>query len=237
MRAPHLSVTLGRFPGMATPCDFDLFVLGPENNRGIVLFGSGSGGDPARYRTTLTAMADAGYRVLAPHHVRVAPDTATSDQLVERTRDLKDALAQHGGDVDLPVFAVGHSIGGWASLCLAGALPRDRDGQPLPVPAEPRVSRLVLFAPPLGWFRGPGALDKLSVPVTVFVGERDIITPPATIEILHRGRGPVDARILPRAGHFDFMDALPPRVESDPALNQTVFLRDLSASTVAALGR
>lgn len=144
-------------------------VLGPENPRAIILFGSGSGGDPTRYRTVLTALADAGYRVLAP--------------------------------------------------------------------TEPRVSSLVLFAPPLGWFHGPGALDELSVPVTVFVGDRDSVTPPATIEVLHRGRGPVDTRILPRAGHFDFMDALPPGIEPDPALDRTVFLRDLGASTVAALAR
>jgi len=235
VQVPHLSGIFGRLPGMATPHDRDVLVLGPENPRGIVLFGSGSGGDPARYRTVLTAPADAGYRVLAPHHPRFVPDTATSDEFVERPRGLKDALARHGGSGDLPVFAVGHSIGGWAALCLAGAVPRDPDGHPLPVPTEPRVSRLVLFAPPLGWFHGPGALDALSVPVTVFVGERDPITPPATIEILHRSRGQVDAQVLPRVGHFDFMDALPPGVEPDPALDRAAFLRDLGESTVAAL--
>ncbi|MBH0122322.1 hypothetical protein I0Q12_23550, partial [Rhodococcus sp. CX] len=83
---------------MATPRDLDVLVLGPENPRVIVLFGSGSGGDPARYRTVLIALSDAGYRVLAPHHTRFVPDTATSDEFVERPRGLKDALARYGGN-------------------------------------------------------------------------------------------------------------------------------------------
>ncbi|WP_068163093.1 alpha/beta hydrolase family protein [Rhodococcus phenolicus] len=213
-----------------------VLVLGPENPRSTVLFAAGSGGDPSRYRTVLEALSDAGHRVLAPHHPRFTPHSASTAELLERPRSLQDALAQHGGDDgDLPVFAVGHSIGGWAALCLAGAVPRDRGGRTLTVPTEPRVSRLVLFAPPLGWFHGPGALDAVSVPVTVFMGERDEITPPATIEILRRGCGQVDARVFARAGHFDFMDMLPPGVEPDPMLDHTVFLRELGTSTVAAL--
>jgi hypothetical protein len=53
-------------------------------------------------------------------------------------------------------------------LCLAGATPWGRDRKPLQVPREPRVSRLVLYAPAAGWFAAPGALELVTVPVLVY---------------------------------------------------------------------
>src|SRR4051794_19978492 len=63
---------------------------------------------------------------------------------------------------DAAVVVVGHSIGGWAALCLADAMSWGRDGRLLDVPREPRVSRLVLYAPAAGWFAAP-----TTVPSTV----------------------------------------------------------------------
>lgn len=159
-----------------------MLVLETESPRGIVLFGSGAGGDPRRYRTLLEAFTTNGFTVFAPTNERFDPRTVTTDQLHERVQTLKDVLPEytHG---DLPVIAVGHSVGGWAALCLAGAQPWDRDGHPLAVPVEERVTRLVLLAPTVGWFRAPGALAEVRVPVSVFAGAKDSVTPSATTEL------------------------------------------------------
>jgi hypothetical protein len=45
-----------------------------------------------------------------------------------------------------------------------------RDGIPLDVPREPRVRRLVLYAPAAGWFAA-------TAPMLVFAGNQDTITP------------------------------------------------------------
>ncbi len=212
-----------------------MLVLEPESSRGIVLFGSGAGGDPRRYRTLLDALKTNGFTVLAPTNERFDPRTVTTDQMRDRVQTLKDALSEytHG---DLPVIAAGHSVGGWAALCLAGAQPWDRDGQPLAVPVEERVTRLVLLAPTVGWFRAPGALAEVRVPVGVFAGAKDSVTPSATTELLRAAPAPMDVHVYENAGHYDFMTELPPGMTPTPGLDHAVFLHELASKITAAVG-
>lgn len=150
--------------------------LGPPKHERVVLFATGAGGDPERYRPLLEHLAADDCQVIAPHFERFAAREATTAELLARPAGLIEAL-QRWASEDADVVVVGHSIGGWAGLCLAGATPWGRDGRPLDVPREPRVGRLVLYAPATGWFAAPGALDAVTAPMLVFAGEMDTVTP------------------------------------------------------------
>lgn len=208
-----------------------VLTLGPSGAGPVVLFAAGAGGDPERHRPLLEHLANHDCLVIAPHFERIAPQATTTAQLLTRPAGLIQAL-EEAGPPDVPVAVVGHSIGGWAALCLAGATPWERDGAPIDVPREPRVSRLVLYAPAAGWFAGPGALNAVRVPALVYAGEQDTVTPITQALQLKSAPGPVDVRLVPGAGHFSFMNVPPPGMSDSPGFNRDAFLADLAEETL-----
>lgn len=202
--------------------------------RGILLFGPGAGGSPTRYQRLLDAASAAGFLVVAPIHERFDGRSVTDAQMRERAVGLKASLDQ-ADRPDLPVVAAGHSAGGWAALCLAGGQPWGRDGRPIDVPTESRISRLVLLAPTLGWFQAPGALDQVSTPIAAMVGSADMVTAPASIEILHTAPAELDVRTYDGVGHLDFMSELPPGISPTAGLDHPAFLDELATDFTAAL--
>lgn len=71
----------------------------------------------------------------------------------------------------------------------------------------------------------------LWVPMLVYAGERDTVTPVEQANHLKSAPGPVDLRIVPKAGHFSFMNVLPPGITEDAAFDRDRFLRDLAQTT------
>ncbi|MFI9552919.1 alpha/beta hydrolase family protein [Nonomuraea endophytica] len=209
----------------------DALTLGPVGQERVVLFAAGAGGDPERHRPLLEHLADHGCQVIAPRFERFNGRDATATELLARPRGLKDALDRWASP-GAAVVAVGHSIGGWAALCLAGATPWGVDGRPLEVPREPRVARLALYAPAAGWFAAPGALDAVTVPMLVYAGELDTVTPVEQALLLKGAPGPVDVRIVPKAGHFSFMNTPPPGMAEDDAFDRDRFLAELARTTL-----
>lgn len=208
-------------------------LLTSDDPRGILLFAPGAGGDPSRYERLLRAAADAGFIVAAPaHHLT---EIFTDDVVRERVSALRVPLTEIGRD-DLPVVAAGHSLGGCAALCLAGAQPRNRQGEAFEVPSEPRVSRVIVLAPAAGWFAGPDALDEVTVPITAFVGSEDDVTPPESAEVLRPAPAGLDLRRHEGVGHFDFMSPLPSNKVPTPGLDHDAFQDRFVAEFVAALG-
>ena len=196
-----------------------------------VLFAPGAGGDPARYSALTDTIRDAGFHVIAPQSERLDPRTVTTAQLQARVDDLHRALAERG-DIDSDVSVVGHSVGGWAALCLAGAQPWGKDGRPIEVRANLRVARLVLLAPTVGWFAAPGALERVVAPMHIHVGSADAVTPPQTASLLLSAPAQTSLYEHANVGHFDFMTIMPPGVVPTPGLDHAAFLREL-AHTVA----
>lgn len=206
-----------------------MVVLEAAHPRGIALFAAGAGGDPRRYGTLLDALARSGLTVLAPTAPRLDARTVTADQVRERAAGLTLALSDYAGE-RLPVSVVGHSIGGTAALCLAGAQPWDRDAdQPFSVPTEERTARAVLLAPSLGWFGAPGALANVRVPIDALAGAQDVVTPAASTEVLRSAPGPVRIHVYEDVGHFDFMTELPPGKVPTPGLGHAAFLAEMAA--------
>lgn len=209
--------------------------LGPAGHDRVVLFAAGAGGDPERYRPFLDQLAARDCQVIAPRFERLAPAEASAAELLTRPVMLVEALREWATP-HATVAVVGHSIGGWAALCLAGATPWGLDGKPLDVPREPRVSRLVLFAPAAGWFAAPGALDAVTVPTLVCAGELDTVTPVEQAAHLKSAPAAVDLRVVPNAGHFSFMNTPPPGMADGPSFDRDGFLADLAQTTAEFAG-
>lgn len=206
-------------------------ILQADDSRGILLFAPGAGGDPTRYARLLEASNAAGFIVASPAHELA--ESYPDEVLRERVSALREPLAELGRD-DLPVVVAGHSLGGFAALCLAGGHPRDRDGRLIEVAAEPRVSRAIVLAPAAGWFVGRDALADVTVPLTVMVGSEDDVTPPESAEVL-RAATSMDLRRYEGVGHFDFMSPLPENKE--PVVDDhDAFQERFVADFVRALG-
>jgi pimeloyl-ACP methyl ester carboxylesterase len=195
----------------------------------LVLFAVGGGGDPERHLPLLNALAELGCIIVAPHFERLSSPTVTCEELESRARRARlalDAVADRGS-----VAGVGHSIGATTLLALAGGQIWMRDGERRIVGPERRLNKLALLAPATEFFRAPGALDAVNIPIRAWAGEKDIVTPPAQTEFLERTLGsrvPVQVRIVADAGHFSFMNRPPPHA-TETLSNREKFLDELAA--------
>jgi predicted dienelactone hydrolase len=127
-----------------------------------------------------------------------------------------------GGLMPERVAVVGHSMGGFTALALAGAVPaataREEPGgerRALAVASDPRVAALVLLAPATAWFRREGALDAVAVPVLMMSGDRDEVTTAWHARIVEEGltaAAPLEHRAVAGAGHNSFLSPYPPEM-------------------------
>jgi predicted dienelactone hydrolase len=125
------------------------------------------------------------------------------------------------------VTVIGHSLGGYTALAVAGGRPiafphetPDRQPHPVKVMSDHRVAALVLLAPATPWFMADGALNDVSVPILMLTADKDEHTPRWQSQIVTSGvpdRALVDHRIIPNAGHFSFTSPFPVAM-IDPAL-------------------
>lgn len=207
---------------------FDVTILEAAKPSRVVLFSVGGGGNPERHLPLLTSLADHGCAVAAPHFARLMSPIPAQSDLVLRVRRLRLAL-DHVMCPGMSAAGVGHSIGSTMLLVLAGAEAWTRAAQRVAVAPDPRLDRLALLAPATDFFRAPGALNGVSVPVCAWAGTKDEMTPPAQAAFLKEeigGRVSVDVHIVEGAGHFSFMNAPPPQT-AEPLLDRDVFLARL----------
>jgi len=208
---------------------FDVTILEAAAPSHVVLFSVGAGGNPERHLPLLATLADRGCSVVAPHFERLASSIPNENDLLLRARRLRLALdsAMRPG---LAAAGVGHSIGATTLLAIAGAQARTHAGSCPTIPTDRRLGRLALMTPATDFFRTPGALDGVRLPIVAWAGTRDEITPPAQTEFLREAivaPAPVQVRIVEGAGHFTFMDVLPPQT-TDPFPNRDEFLAELA---------
>jgi predicted dienelactone hydrolase len=231
-RAEARTETFGRYP-------LEVARDAPVAGEGLLLVAvsHGNGGTPWAYRDLALHLARSGFAVLMIEH----PGNSRSDNsladtpanLGNRPRHLRLALDTAFADPTLAphiqpgrAAAIGHSIGGYTALAVAGgrplALPNqtpDGVAHPVPVDKDRRLTALVLLAPALPWLMGPGALADVRIPLMVRTAELDRLAPPDFVEAVLRGLPPaarVDYDVVPGAGHFAFQSPFPPDMV-DPA--------------------
>ena len=210
---------------------FEVSVHESTINSPVVLFAVGAGGQPERYATLLDTLAASGCMIVAPHFDRLASPVPKEDELTLRARRLSlalDAFVEPG----IAVVGVGHSIGAAILIALAGAQMWLGPGRCVNhITSDSRLTRLSLLAAPTDFFQAPGALDAVKVPVLAWVGSLDSITPPSQTERLVHVMGDwqtVDVRVADGAGHFSFMDIVPPHT-IEPLPDKQAFLKAYSS--------
>jgi predicted dienelactone hydrolase len=201
----------------------------------LVVISHGTGGSPLVYRELAAYLVRAGFVVALPEHpgnkryddglARTAANLENRPRHIRLTIDAAfadDALgAQLARD---GVAVIGHSMGGYTALAIAGGRPTsfpkecaDARAHPVAVVPDPRVRRLVLLAPATVWFQAPGALADVDLPILMRTAEHDAHTPAVHAEIVLRGvrdAAKVDHAVVPNAGHFSFLTPFPPSLTS-----------------------
>lgn len=206
---------------------FDVTLVEAARPFRTVLFAPGRGGKPGMYLPLLRTLAERGCTVIAPHMEMMRMDAPRAGDLLSRLRRLTtaaEALATPG----LPVAGAGHSIGAALMLALAGGRPWTLGEGPLEWDGRIAFDRLALITPATDFFRAPGALDAVRLPIAAWAGSEDTRTPPDKVEFLCDSIGPqVGIRVAEGAGHFTFMNTLPPNID-DPHPDRESFLADFA---------
>ena len=189
----------------------------------VCLISHGAGGSHLLYRSIASYLAKRGFILVSPEH----PGDNRNDNSLSNTdtaaasRPRQASLAIDAVLLDellgpaadpRRVCALGHSMGGYTALALAGGHPRSRAGQPIAVQADARVRAAVLLAPSTDWFLAPGSLADVRSPILVITGARDQLTPARNIEQALAGlpKGVLrDLIVVEGAGHHAFLTPFP----------------------------
>ena len=117
------------------------------------------------------------------------------------------------------ISVVGHSMGGYTTLAVAGGIPtslnsESLDGKPkhIKVKHHRKIKSFVLLALGKIWFKDKGALSRVDIPILMIVAEKDQFTQPFHAQIVLEGvtdNSKVEYRIIENAGHFSFLSQFP----------------------------
>jgi predicted dienelactone hydrolase len=193
----------------------------------LVVFSHGGGSTYLVYRTLAWHLAKSGYVVAMPEHPGNNRNDNTLNDTIEnlelRPRHVRLAIdavasdAQFQGQMDSTrVAVVGHSLGGYTALAVAGGQPWAGMGQKIEVTPDARVKALVLMAPATGWFGPTDSLKGVAVPILLFSAEHDRVTPRWQAQLvldLVPDRAAVTFRLVENANHYSFLSPFPPSMK------------------------
>ncbi|XXX72111.1 alpha/beta fold hydrolase [Sorangium sp. So ce134] len=225
----------------------------------LAVLSHGGGGSPLVYRTLTSHLAQSGYVVAMPEHPgdnrNDRSRSETMENLRDRPRHVRLAIDAVCSDADIGprlrgdgVAVIGHSMGGYTALAVAGGRPFAGYGQKIELDKDPRVRALVLMAPATGWFGLNDALQDVTVPILLLAAEHDRMTPRWQAQLvldLVPDRAQVTFEVVENAGHFSFLSPFPPQMRtpdflpaSDPAgFDREAFHRRLPHDVRAFLER
>lgn len=198
----------------------------------LVVISHGNSGTPWAYRQMAKHLVLAGFVVALPAHTgntRLDNTLAgTAANLANRPRHIVLCIDAVLADpvlkahiADSGVAVIGHSIGGYTALAVAGGQPwtgpnesKGAAPSPLAVHADTRVRALVLLNPATFWYID-GALKNVRVPIMIRTGEKDEIAPiEHALKVINGvpDASLVEHRTIPGGGHFAFMSKFPPEM-------------------------
>lgn len=195
----------------------------------VVIFAAGRGGNPVRHLPLLRAVAQQKCTIIAPHFEMLTSLNPSKEELDWRIKQLEMVLNLYS-TVDDAVVGIGHSIGATLLLALAGGKAVTLSGHRIGSGATWKFKRIVLLAPPVGYFLHPGALQSIDAQVYLRNGIKDTITPFSKAILLKETfEKHVEIKFLldEEAGHFSYMDEPPPQTK-DSQPNRKIFLANLA---------
>lgn len=196
----------------------------------LILISHGSGGSHLLYRTLAHYLACNGFIVGMPEHPFNNRNNNTLEGTVEnlenRPRHIHTAIDWFFESEKFARFLkadsismIGHSMGGYTSLAVAGGIPtsfpnESLDGKPKQINVEHnrKIKSLVLLAPATVWFKDKGALSGVDIPILMIAGEKDQYTPHFHAQIVLEGvadNSKIKYKIIENAGHFSFLSPFP----------------------------
>jgi predicted dienelactone hydrolase len=211
-------------------------------------------------------LARNGYVVILPEHLgnsrRDNSLEGTAENLMRRPRQLKLAIDFMLGGSPFAeslktdeVGVVGHSMGGYTALAIAGGRPSafahetaDRKQRVVETIMDERVKAIVLLAPASGWFVASDALRDVRVPILLMTAEKDQNTRAPHAAIIKDGL-PEDTflehQIVPNAGHFSFLSPFPvdmvdpkfPPSQDPEGFDRVAFQGELAGEILRFFGR
>lgn len=196
---------------------FDVMLLPAKDATCCVLFAAGLGGNPEYYLDLLNIFSLHGISVVAPYFALLPSPFPVGAELLERSQRLALARQEFCSHA-IPVTGIGHSLGTVILLMHAGAKASTSIRETVCFDGGSPLSRLVLLAPAADFFRAPDSLNQVNLPVQIWAGHRDSITPPSQAKFLQEcltRQTETELHTIKEAGHFTFMSKLPPHV-TDP---------------------
>jgi predicted dienelactone hydrolase len=196
----------------------------------FVVVSHGSGGTPMSHRTLAAHLARNGFVVAMPEH---PGNNRNNNDLFDTVANLENRPRHVRTVIDwafssdvfgshlIPdrVAVVGHSIGGYTALAIAGGVPTsfprespDRQPRQIEVELDPRVKALILLTPAAPWFMAAGALSNVRLPILLWTAETDTITPEFHADLVKAGvpdESLIEHRLGANAGHFSFLSPFP----------------------------
>jgi len=161
----------------------------------LVIISHGSGGTHVSHRELARHLASKGFVVGVPEHpFNNRNDNTLADTveiLSERPRNIRATVdwffvrSPFSSFLKADSFSiVGHSMGGYTALAVAGGVPTslphqttDRQAKRIDVVEDPRLKSIVLLAPTTVWFRLHGALDRVTAPILMIASYHDELSP------------------------------------------------------------
>jgi predicted dienelactone hydrolase len=194
----------------------------------LIIVSHGGGGSHLLYRTITTYLAKNGYIVAMLEHPGNNRNNNelenTYENLVNRPRHVRSTIDAVSLDSMFSrciqsnnVAIIGHSMGGYTALAVAGGIPWSETRQKVDVVPDPRVRALVLLAPATAFFIPDDSLSNVTVPILMLVAEHDPFTPRWQADVvLDRvpDRSQVTYRVIANAGHFSFLSPFPPQMRN-----------------------
>jgi predicted dienelactone hydrolase len=215
----------------------------------LVVISHGNGGTPWAYRDLAKYLVRAGFMVALPEHPGNSRNdnslAGTAANLENRPRHISLTIDAVLSDPVMKrhmaaerVGVIGHSIGGYTALAVAGGQPwaaphesTDGKARPVQVSRDVRVRALVLLAPAAFWFP-PDSLHDVRVPILMRTGEKDEITGASQAGTVIRGvcdSSLVEHKVIAGAGHFFAMSPFPKemiRADFPPSQDPAGFRRE-----------
>ena len=236
------------------PFSLDVAIEAPveDGSFPLVMISHGSGGSYLTHRTLGANLAKNGFVVCMPEHPFNNRNNNewqyTLENLTHRPRHIRLAIDQVLSHDKLKnhlasdrVAIIGHSVGGYTALAVAGGVPHTQfivefcqrsenqdllfctivrrnelKPQKIAGAADSRIKAVVLFAPDVSLFMSDGALSNVNVPVLLLVAEKED-TPLETAEIVMNGlpdSSQLSYRMVENAGHYSFLSPFPESIKN-----------------------
>ena len=214
----------------------------------LIIISHGNGGSHLLYRTISTYLAKNGHIVAMLEHYGNNRNNNelenTTENLIARPRHVSLTIDFLLSDnwfskniAQDKIGVIGHSMGGYTALALAGGVPRTREGLVVEVSSDSRIKAIVLLAPGTGWFMN--SLDKVTIPILMFTAEHDPITPKWNGEFVLNyvsDKSQITFREIENAGHFSFLSPFPTTMKNVnflPSIDPVGFDREKFHSQLA----